>query len=89
MTECTALCTLRQRFGSSRNINPHVYEDHAGVLVVLHNLNLAAQYADCVLLLKADREAATGPPEQVLQAEIIEAVYEISITVIKTCVLNP
>ena len=35
-----------------------------------------------VLLLKEGRAVATGPPEQVLQAEIIEAVYEISITVI-------
>ena len=74
--------TFVQRFGSSRNINPHVQGDHAGVLVVLHDLNLAAQYADRVLLLKAGREVATDPPEQVLQAEIIEAVYEISITVI-------
>ena len=57
-------------------------ERQVGVLVVLHDLNLAAQYADRVLLLKEGREVATGPPEQVLQAEIIEAVYEIPITVI-------
>lgn len=57
-------------------------ERQVGVMVVLHDLNLAAQYADRVLLLKEGRAVATGPPEQVLQAEVIEAVYEIPITVI-------
>ena len=54
----------------------------AGVLVVLHDLNLAAQYADRVLLLKEGREVAAGPPGQVLRAETIEAVYEVPVTVI-------
>ncbi len=57
-------------------------ERQVGVLVVLHDLNLAAQYADRVLLLKAGRAVATGPPEQVLQVCIIESVYEIPVTVI-------
>ncbi len=57
-------------------------ERQVGVLMVLHDLNLAAQYADRVLLLKEGRQVATGPPEQVLQAETIEAVYEIPVTVI-------
>lgn len=57
-------------------------ERQVGVLVVLHDLNLAAQYADRVLLLKEGRTVATGPPKQVLQADIIEAVYEIPIAVI-------
>ena len=53
-----------------------------GVLVVLHDLNLAAQYADHILLLKEGREVASGPPEQVLKAEVIEAVYDVPVTVI-------
>ncbi len=57
-------------------------ERQVGVLVVLHDLNLAAQYADRILLLKEGREVASGPPEQVLQAEVIEAVYDIPVTVI-------
>ena len=57
-------------------------ERQVGVLVVLHDLNLAAQYADQILLLKEGREVAAGPPEQVLQAELIEAVYHIPVTVI-------
>ena len=53
-----------------------------GVLVVLHDLNLAAQYADHILLLKEGRKVASGPPGQVLQAEVIEAVYDVPVTVI-------
>ena len=53
-----------------------------GVLVVLHDLNLAARYADRVLLLKEGRTVAEGTPGEVLQEETIEAVYDIPITVI-------
>ena len=53
-----------------------------GVLVVLHDLNLAAQYADTALLLDRGREIATGIPSDVLQDHIVEEVYGIPITVI-------
>jgi iron complex transport system ATP-binding protein len=36
-----------------------------GVLAVLHDLNLASQYADRILLLSAGRLLASGPPEHV------------------------
>ena len=53
-----------------------------GVLVVLHDLNLAAQYADTALLLDRGREIAAGIPAEVLQDHIVEEVYGIPITVI-------
>ena len=53
-----------------------------GVLMVLHDLNLAARYADRVLLLKECRKVVEGTPGEVLREETIEAVYDIPITVI-------
>lgn len=55
---------------------------NVGVVVVLHDLNLAAQYADRMLLLNAGQLIATGAPAQVLQEDIIESVYGITISVI-------
>ncbi|MFC9560539.1 heme ABC transporter ATP-binding protein [Agromyces sp. NPDC056965] len=53
--------------------------DHAAagatVVVVLHDLNLAAAYADDITLLRLGRVVATGAPAEVLTAERIEAVY--------------
>jgi iron complex transport system ATP-binding protein len=50
---------------------------HAGktVLVVTHNVNLAARYADHLVLLAGGRLAAEGTPAQVLTRETIERVY--------------
>ncbi|HEV2130717.1 MAG TPA: ABC transporter ATP-binding protein [Longimicrobiaceae bacterium] len=45
------------------------------VLLVTHNLNLAARYADRMVLLDRGRVAATGTPAEVLTRERVEAVY--------------
>lgn len=45
------------------------------VIVVLHDLNLAAAYADRVTLLQRGRIVASGEPRSVLTAERITAVY--------------
>ncbi len=44
-----------------------------GIFVILHDLNLAAQYADHVLLLKKGKTISQGPPEEVFtQAHIYQ-----------------
>lgn len=45
------------------------------VLITTHNLNLAARFADHVLLLDGGRVAAGGKVEEVLKEEILERVY--------------
>jgi iron complex transport system ATP-binding protein len=47
-----------------------------GVLVILHELNLAAQYADKIALLKNGVIAKIGPVEEVLEEEILEHVFD-------------
>lgn len=46
-----------------------------GVLVSLHDLNLAAQYAARVVLLRSGKLVADGAPQQVLSAEHIRRVW--------------
>ena len=46
------------------------------VLLVSHQLNLVARFADEIILLHAGRVAATGAPNDVMKASILEAVYE-------------
>jgi iron complex transport system ATP-binding protein len=53
----------------------------AGVFVVLHDLNLAATYADRVLVLSRGRAVALGAPADVLRPELIEQVFGVAVTV--------
>lgn len=48
-------------------------------IVVLHDLNLAAQYCDQLVLLSQGRVAAVGAPQEVLRPEVLEPVYRIAV----------
>lgn len=45
------------------------------VVMVTHNLNVAARYADRLLLLDQGRPVAEGPPDHVFSASTLRAVY--------------
>lgn len=47
------------------------------VMVILHDLNLAAAYADRILILQSGALAASGTPREVLTKERIERVFQI------------
>jgi iron complex transport system ATP-binding protein len=53
-----------------------------GVLAVLHDLNLAAAYADRVVLMREARVVETGAPSDVLRADLLESVFDIPMLVI-------
>lgn len=54
----------------------------AAVVAVLHDLNLAARYADEILLLDGGRMQAHGSPVSVLTPEIISAVFGVQAEVL-------
>lgn len=54
----------------------------SGVLAILHDLNLAAQYADQIVFLKDGRNLASGVPETVLTPQVVEAAFAIPVQVI-------
>jgi iron complex transport system ATP-binding protein len=51
------------------------------VVVVTHELNLAAEYADQVVLLQRGKSLRVGPPAIVYQRELLEQVFQTPITV--------
>ena len=56
-------------------------EKGVAILMVAHDLSLAAEYFPRLIVLNGGRIAADGTPEQVLRPEIIEPVYHCRVTI--------
>ena len=59
------------------------HKDNLAVLVALHDLNLAAHYADRIALMVAGEIKAQGKPEQVLLPDLIRDAYCLPVQVVK------
>jgi heme transport system ATP-binding protein len=64
-------------------ITRRLAETGKAVLVILHDLNLAAAYADEIALLHRGCLVALGPPEETLTAPVLSEVYGYPIAVIR------
>ncbi len=53
----------------------------AAAVVVTHDVNLAAEFADRVLLMKEGRAIASGPPSEVLTPELLRKVFDLEVLV--------
>ena len=65
-----------------------VNEGLAG-LVITHHINLAARYADRILLLSAGRVAGEGSPTDVLRQDTLRAVFDWPLAVTTWCDGSP
>ena len=59
------------------------------VMVITHHLNLAARFTDRMILLSAGRVAAEGAPAEVLQRDIVRAVFGWPVAVTTWCDGSP
>jgi iron complex transport system ATP-binding protein len=57
--------------------------EEVAVLIILHDLNLAAQYADQILMIKEGKIVAQGKPEKVLTPGIIRQTFQVSVALQK------
>lgn len=58
-------------------------QDNLSCIAVLHDLNLAAQYADKVLILNQGKMVAFGSPKEVLTSEILTSAFNYKIQTVK------
>lgn len=56
-------------------------EHQASALVVTHDINLAAQFSDQILLMKQGKTIYSGKPHDVLKPEILQEVFEVKVLV--------
>ena len=81
LDEPTAFLDLHHQLDIARIIRRLNRERGLTVVLVSHDLNLASQYCDYVMLLNKGRLAAMGSPKVVMKPEVIEAVYGCSVLI--------
>ena len=62
-------------------VRHHTRDRNLITLMILHDLNLAAQFADEIILLADAKIQAQGAPRDVLQKETIERIYRVEAAV--------
>lgn len=55
--------------------------DGGGVIAILHDLNLAATYADRVMVMQGGRLVANGSPAEVISDDILNSVFGCSLAI--------
>ena len=58
-------------------------------MVITHHLNLAARFADRIVLLDAGRLLAEGPPSEVLRRDLVSEVFQWPVAVTSWCDGSP
>lgn len=53
-----------------------------GVIIVIHDINLAAQYCDELVALKQGRLLKTGRPSEIMTAEVLKDIYNVDMNII-------
>ena len=69
--QATLLALVRNRCNQQR----------ASALVVTHDINLAAQFADKILLMKEGKTLYSGTPDEVLKPQILRDVFTVTVLV--------
>jgi iron complex transport system ATP-binding protein len=83
LDEPTAHLDLQYQVSLLELVHELAHKDQLAVLVALHDLNLAAHYADRVALMVAGTIKAIGIPAEVLQSKRIEEAYCLPVQVVK------
>lgn len=83
LDEPTAHLDLQYQVGLLELVTELAHKDNLAVLIALHDLNLAAHYADRIALMVAGNIKAMGEPKEVLQPELIAEAYCLPVQVVK------
>ena len=81
LDEPTANLDLAHQATILRLVRGRCDDSEATAVVVTHDVNLAAEFADRVLLMKEGRAIAMGRPREVLTPELLRKVFDLEVLV--------
>lgn len=81
LDEPTANADIAHQVSLLNLVRTLTHERHFGALVVTHEINLAAEFADRVALLKDGRLLACGPPVEVMTERLLGELFNTALLV--------
>lgn len=81
LDEPTANLDLAHQASMLRLVRARCDKNSTAAVIVTHDINLAAEFADSVVLLKHGRMVAAGDPQEVLTEELLANVLNIKVLV--------
>ena len=82
LDEPTSNLDLHYQVSFMETVRGLAHQDHLAVFIALHDLNLAARYADRAALLVNGEIKSVGTPREVLTPELISTAYHLEVQVI-------
>ena len=79
LDEPTAALDLKHQQGIYRILNRLAVEEGKTIIIVTHDINLAAQFCKRLILMDKGKIVADGPPDHVLQFQLIQQVYGVKV----------
>jgi iron complex transport system ATP-binding protein len=82
LDEPTSNLDLHYQVGFMETVRSLAEQDQLAVLIALHDLNLAARYADRIVLMLTGEVKASGSPREVMTPELISEAYHLPVQVV-------
>ncbi|MEJ2546031.1 MAG: heme ABC transporter ATP-binding protein [Calditrichaceae bacterium] len=79
LDEPTSALDLKHQQGIYRILKRLADEEGKTIVIVTHDINLAAQFCERLILMDKGKIIADGPPDQVLQFQLIQQVYGVKV----------
>ncbi|MBK1734465.1 hypothetical protein CKO15_04020 [Halorhodospira abdelmalekii] len=79
LDEPTNHLDMKHKRDTIQILRRHSRGHNQGILIVLHEINLAVQLADRIALLEGGRIVAEGPPDKVITHDHIRAAYAVEV----------
>jgi iron complex transport system ATP-binding protein len=79
LDEPTSFLDMKHQVGIFDLLKKMQIQKQKTIVAVTHDINLASQYSDMMLLLSADGDYAFGPTQEILSVERIESVFDVKI----------
>jgi iron complex transport system ATP-binding protein len=81
LDEPTANLDLAHQAAILRLVRARCDERETAALVITHDINLAAEFSDRVLMMKDGKSVAFGPPEEILTPALLKQVFAVEVLV--------